>query len=126
MAVSSPFGSQTRTRLLIAFELLRQSYARELARLLEAPLSVVQKGLASLERDGLIAGRLLGRTPPLRNHPALLRREGAAGSPRQTRGSRRRSQEACRRAEAPASAHREAPVKITRSEERRVGKECRS
>jgi hypothetical protein len=62
MAVSSPFGSQTRTRLLIAFELLRQSYARELARLLEAPLSVVQKGLASLERDGLIAGRLVGRT----------------------------------------------------------------
>jgi DNA-binding transcriptional ArsR family regulator len=62
MAVSSPFGSQTRTRLLIAFELLRQSYARELARLLGAPLSVVQKGLSSLERDGLIAGRLLGRT----------------------------------------------------------------
>jgi DNA-binding transcriptional ArsR family regulator len=62
MAVSSPFGSQTRTRLLIAFELLRQSYARELARLLGAPLSVVQKGLASLERDGLIAGRLVGRT----------------------------------------------------------------
>jgi len=62
MTVSSPFGSQTRTRLLIAFELLGQSYARELARLLDAPLSVVQKGLASLERDGLIAGRLLGRT----------------------------------------------------------------
>jgi hypothetical protein len=62
MAVSSPFGSQTRTQLLIAFELLGQSYARELARLLDAPLSVVQKGLASLERDGLLAGRLLGRT----------------------------------------------------------------
>jgi DNA-binding transcriptional ArsR family regulator len=62
MAVSSPFGSQTRTRLLMAFELLGQSYARELARLLDAPLSVVQKGLASLERDGLVAGRLLGRT----------------------------------------------------------------
>jgi len=62
MAVSSPFGSQTRTRLLTAFELLGQSYARELARLLESPLSVVQKGLASLERDGLIAGRLVGRT----------------------------------------------------------------
>src|ERR1035441_3310173 len=61
MAVSSPFGSQTRTRLLIAFELLRQSYARELARLLEAPLSVVQKGLASLERDGFSGGRLLAR-----------------------------------------------------------------
>jgi DNA-binding transcriptional ArsR family regulator len=62
MAVSSPFGSQTRTRLLLALELLGQSYARELARLLGASLSAVQKALASLERDGLIAGRLVGRT----------------------------------------------------------------
>jgi len=62
MAVTSPFGSQTRTRLLLALELLGQSYARELARLLGAPLSVVQKALSSLERDGMIAGRLFGRT----------------------------------------------------------------
>lgn len=62
MAVGSPFGSRTRTRLLFALELLGQSYARELGRLLETPFSVVQKGLASLERDGLIAGRLFGRT----------------------------------------------------------------
>src|SRR5450759_1262742 len=62
MAVSSPFGSQPRTRLLLALVLLGQSYARELARLLGASLSPVQKGLASLERDGLIAGRLVGRT----------------------------------------------------------------
>jgi DNA-binding transcriptional ArsR family regulator len=62
MAVSSPFGSQTRTRLLLSLELLGQSYARELARFLGSSLSVVQKGLGSLERDGLIAGRLVGRT----------------------------------------------------------------
>ncbi len=62
MAVSSPFGSPTRTRLLLALELLGQSYARELSRLLSSPLSVVQKGLVSLERDGLIVGRLIGRT----------------------------------------------------------------
>jgi DNA-binding transcriptional ArsR family regulator len=62
MPVSSPFGSQTRTRLLLALELLGQSYARELARLLGASLSVVQKGLASLERDGIVVGRLFGRT----------------------------------------------------------------
>jgi DNA-binding transcriptional ArsR family regulator len=62
MEVSSPFGSQTRTRLLLALELLGQSYARELARLMEVSLSGVQKGLASLDRDGLIAGRLVGRT----------------------------------------------------------------
>ena len=62
MAVSSPFGSPTRTRLLLALELHGQSYARELSRLLSSSLSVVQKGLASLERDGLIVGRLIGRT----------------------------------------------------------------
>ena len=62
MEVSSPFGSQTRTRILLALELLGQSYARELARLLASSLSAVLKGLASLERDGLIAGRLVGRT----------------------------------------------------------------
>ena len=62
MEVSSPFGSQTRTRLLLSLELLGQSYARELARLLCVSLSVVQKGLLSLERDGLISGRLVGRT----------------------------------------------------------------
>ncbi len=62
MAVSSPFGSETRTRLLLALELVGQSYARELARLLGSPLSVVQKGLVSLERDGMIVGRFFGRT----------------------------------------------------------------
>ena len=62
MKVSSPFGSQTRTRLLLALELLGQSYPRELARLLGVSLSSVQKGLASLDRDALIASRLMGRT----------------------------------------------------------------
>lgn len=62
MEVSSPFGSSTRTRLLVALGLLGQSYARELGRLLDAPVSVVQKAISSLERDGLIAGRFVGRT----------------------------------------------------------------
>jgi len=42
---SSPFGGQTRTRVLLALRLMGESYPRELARLLDAPLSVVQKGL---------------------------------------------------------------------------------
>src|SRR5262249_677970 len=62
MEVSSPFGSRTRTRVLVALALLEQSYARELSRLLRAPLSVIQKGIRSLERDNLIAGRLFGKT----------------------------------------------------------------
>lgn len=62
MEVASPFGSQTRTRVLLALSLLQQSYARELARALEVPVSVIQKALLSLERDGLVTVRSVGRT----------------------------------------------------------------
>jgi DNA-binding transcriptional ArsR family regulator len=59
---SSPFGAQGRTRILLALRVLGDSYPRELARLLESPLSSVQKALRSLELDGLVAGRSVGRT----------------------------------------------------------------
>jgi hypothetical protein len=62
MEVGSPFGSKTRTHVLLALQLHGQSYPRELARLLASPLSVVQKALRSLEQDALITGRMLGRT----------------------------------------------------------------
>jgi DNA-binding transcriptional ArsR family regulator len=75
MKVSSPFGSQTRTRLLLSLELLGQSYARELARLLRVSLSVVQKALVSLERDGLISGRLVGRTRLFQINPQYFAAE---------------------------------------------------
>ena len=58
---SSPFGSQTRTRVLLALELLGDAYPRELARALGSQLSAVQRALRSLERDRLVAGRTLGR-----------------------------------------------------------------
>jgi DNA-binding IclR family transcriptional regulator len=61
-AVSSPFGGQVRTQVLLALRLLGESYPRELARVLERPLSGVQKALQGLELDGLVAGRSLGRT----------------------------------------------------------------
>ncbi|MCC7186835.1 MAG: ArsR family transcriptional regulator [Acidobacteria bacterium] len=59
---SSPFGGGTRSRTLVALGLLGQSYPRELARLLAVPVSGVQAALRGLERDGLVAGRLIGRT----------------------------------------------------------------
>jgi DNA-binding FadR family transcriptional regulator len=68
-ADSSPFGSPTRTRVLLALYLLGESYPRELARLLETTLSVVQKALKSLEADALIAGRSAGRTRVYRMDP---------------------------------------------------------
>ena len=76
---SSPFGSATRSRVLVVLHLLGDSYARELARVLEIRLAAVQKALKSLERDRLIAGRTAGRTrlyrfdPRYFAHPELER-----------------------------------------------------
>jgi DNA-binding transcriptional ArsR family regulator len=59
---TSPFGSPTRTRVLLALRMMGSSYPRELARLMGAALSVVQAALRGLESDGLVAGRPVGRT----------------------------------------------------------------
>jgi DNA-binding transcriptional ArsR family regulator len=59
---SSPFGSASRTGALIALSLLEESYPRELARILEQPLFGIQRALAALEKDGLVAARTAGRT----------------------------------------------------------------
>ena len=72
---SSPFGSRARTRTLVALQLLTETYARELSRLLGTSLSSVQKALASLERDGLIAGRAAGRTRLYRLNPRAFARQ---------------------------------------------------
>ena len=66
---SSPFGSGGRTRVLLALRLLSESYPRELARVLTMPFSSVQKALGSLEKDGLVAARNLGRTRVFRLDP---------------------------------------------------------
>lgn len=71
-APSSPFGSLARTRALLALALMTESYPRELARVLETPLFSIQKALASLERDGLVASRLLGRTRLYALNPRYL------------------------------------------------------
>lgn len=72
---SSPFGSGTRTRVLLALSLIGESYARELSRLLGAPLSGVQKALQSLETDGLVAGRAVGRTRVFQLDPRYFARD---------------------------------------------------
>jgi DNA-binding MarR family transcriptional regulator len=59
---ASPFGSVTRTRVLLALRMMGSSYPRELARLIGTALSVIQGALRSLENDGLVAGRSVGRT----------------------------------------------------------------
>jgi DNA-binding transcriptional ArsR family regulator len=71
---SSPFGSATRTRTLVALRLLEESYARELARVLQSPLSSVQQAIGSLERNGIVAVRSLGRTRVARIDPRYFAR----------------------------------------------------
>jgi DNA-binding transcriptional ArsR family regulator len=73
--MSSPFGGQARTRVLLALRLLEESYPRELARLLQLPLNGVQMALRGLERDGLVAGRLAGRTKLVRLNPRYFARD---------------------------------------------------
>lgn len=84
---SSPFGSRTRTRVLLALLVSGGSHARELARLTETRLSAVQGALRSLERDGLVGATSAGRTRLYRLEPrffaarelrALLERMAAA------------------------------------------------
>ena len=66
---SSPFGGRTRTRAIIALRLLGESYPREVARLIDSALFGVQKALAGLERDGLVASQMVGRTRLYRLNP---------------------------------------------------------
>ena len=73
-SLGSPFGSLTRTRVLVALSLLGTSYQRELSRLLGSSPSVVQKALSSLEGDGLISGRLAGRTRTYSMNPRYFAR----------------------------------------------------
>ena len=56
------FGSRTRERVLKLLGILERSYPRELAALLDEDLSVVQRTVDDLERDGILASRLFGRT----------------------------------------------------------------
>ena len=76
---SSPFGSQSRTRVLLVLQLLEESFARELARVLQVPLYSVQQALRGLEADGLVAGRAAGRTRLFRLNPRYFARKDLEG-----------------------------------------------
>jgi sugar-specific transcriptional regulator TrmB len=54
---------------MLALTLLEESFARELARLMEVSLNGVQQALRGLELDGLVAARFSGRTRLYRLNP---------------------------------------------------------
>ena len=58
---SKLFGSRRRTSILLLLELLEESYASEISRLLQAPLYSVQKVLAALEDEGILVAAPYGR-----------------------------------------------------------------
>jgi len=76
---SSPFGGRTRTLVLLALALLGESFPRELARILEVSLNGVQQALRGLENNGLVAGRLVGRTRLYRLNPSYFARKELEG-----------------------------------------------
>jgi DNA-binding transcriptional ArsR family regulator len=58
----SLFGGRTRTAILIAVRLLEETYATELADMLGLRKFSVQRVLDSLESEGAIVSRTMGRT----------------------------------------------------------------
>ena len=72
---SSPFGGRTRTRVLVALRLMESTYPRELSRLLAVSINGVRQALTSLERDGLVVGRPVGRTRVYQINPRFFARQ---------------------------------------------------
>ena len=66
------FGSRTRTSVLLAVRLLEQTYAGELAAVLELGLYSVQRAIAALEAEGALVTRLVGRTRQVQLDPRYV------------------------------------------------------
>ena len=69
---SQLFGTRTRTAILVALRLLEETYAAELAAMLELRPYSVQNTLASLEREAAIVSRSLGRTRRVSLNPRYV------------------------------------------------------
>ncbi|HEX3671780.1 MAG TPA: helix-turn-helix domain-containing protein [Candidatus Cybelea sp.] len=63
------FGSPSRSSVLTLIALLDDTYPRELARLAGVPLASVQRMVNDLEREGVVASRVLGANRQVRLNP---------------------------------------------------------
>jgi hypothetical protein len=61
LAAIKLFGSRRRTEVLVLIALLGEAYPTEIAKLLGAPLYSVQTIVDALDREGILAIRLMGR-----------------------------------------------------------------
>jgi predicted transcriptional regulator len=63
------FGGRVRTSVLTAIRLLGETYASELASVLDVRLFAVQRVLRSLEHEAVIVSRSIGRTRAVSLNP---------------------------------------------------------
>lgn len=73
-SVGRLFGSVRRSQVLVAVALLEETYARELARVLGAPLITVQRIVEALDVDGIVATRTVGRQRQITLNPKYFAR----------------------------------------------------
>ena len=73
--LASLLGSVNKERVLAYLAQREVGYAREIARLFDAPLSPVQKALDGLEEAGVIVGRPVGRTREYGFNPRYVARD---------------------------------------------------
>ncbi len=66
------FGNRNRTAVLVAIRMLEETYPSELAAMLGLRLFSVQSIVTSLEREGVLVSRLMGRTRTLRLNARYL------------------------------------------------------
>ncbi len=66
------FGTQTRTSVLVAICLLRETHASELAQMLGKSVSRIQGAVDSLEGAELVIGTMAGSTRRLRLNPRFF------------------------------------------------------
>jgi DNA-binding transcriptional ArsR family regulator len=73
------FGTVLRAQILTLVAGLERTYPRELARLVERPISEVQRGVAALERAGVLASRPNGKQREVSLNPDFIAAKELSG-----------------------------------------------
>ncbi len=69
------FGTPLRTRVLVFIALAEETYPREIATLLDVPISNVQRVIEQYEAEGVLATRLFGRVRHVTLNPRWFARD---------------------------------------------------
>ncbi len=69
------FGTPLRTRVLVFVALVEETYPREVAAVLDVPISNVQRVIGQYEEEGVLATRLFGRVRHVTLNPRWFARD---------------------------------------------------